>query len=68
MKDQDIKSILVHFFREATDGDYLHSLNIAIKEIKALHASECKSIDSDLRAKIDAIYTNTKRRDSRGPG
>jgi hypothetical protein len=33
-QEQEIKGILVHFFREGTKGDYLNALNSAIKEIQ----------------------------------
>lgn len=33
-QEQEIKGILVNFFREGTNGDYLDSLNSAIEEIQ----------------------------------
>lgn len=33
-QEQEIKGILVNFFREGTNGDYLDALNAAIKEIE----------------------------------
>lgn len=33
-QEQEIKGILVNFFREGTNGDYLNALNTAIKEIE----------------------------------
>lgn len=33
-QEQEIKGILVHFFREGNKGDYLDALNSAIKEIQ----------------------------------
>lgn len=38
-KEQEIKGILVHFFREGTKGDYLDALNNAIKEMKQVSSS-----------------------------
>lgn len=33
-QEQEIKGILVNFFREGTNGDYLDALNAAIEELK----------------------------------
>ena len=33
-QEQEIKGILVKFFRDGTNGDYLDALNTAIKEIE----------------------------------
>lgn len=33
-QEQEIKGILVHFFREGTNGDYLNALNSAINDIQ----------------------------------
>ena len=35
-QEQEIKGILVHFFREGTNGNYLEALNSAIKEIEKI--------------------------------
>lgn len=43
-KEQKIKGILVEFFRNGTNCDYLNALNIAIRDIEALSqhdVSEC---------------------------
>tara|TARA_R110000803_G_scaffold202864_1_gene268205 strand:- start:1252 stop:1374 length:123 start_codon:yes stop_codon:yes gene_type:complete len=34
MSEQEIKGILVTFFRDGTEGDYLVALNAAIEELK----------------------------------